>query len=63
MHRNGGMRAAALCLLCACAAWPQFRSTTPLVVAPTTVKDAKGRFVEGLDAHVEKAVRRLYRGA
>jgi VWFA-related protein len=44
------MRLAALCLLTACAAWPQFRSTVPLVVAPTTVKDAKGRFVEGLDA-------------
>ena len=44
------MRAAALCLLLACAAWPQFRSTVPLVVAPTTVKDAKGRLVDGLDA-------------
>jgi VWFA-related protein len=30
------------------AAWGQFRSTVPLVVAPTTVKDAKGRFVDGL---------------
>ena len=44
------MRVAVLCLLGAWVAWPQFRSTVPLVVAPTTVKDAKGRFVDGLDA-------------
>jgi VWFA-related protein len=43
------MRAAVLCLLSASAAWPQFRSTVPLVVAPTTVKDGKGRIVNGLE--------------
>jgi VWFA-related protein len=32
----------------ACAARAQFRSTVPLVVAPTTVTDAKGRYVDGL---------------
>jgi VWFA-related protein len=43
------MRVAVLCLLSACTAWPQFRSTGQLVVAPTTVKDGKGRPVDGLD--------------
>jgi VWFA-related protein len=43
------MRVAACCLLSMCAAWGQFRSTVPLVVAPATVTDAKGRFVDGLD--------------
>lgn len=42
------MRFAALCLLAVSSCWAQFRSTVPLVVAPTTVKDAKGRFVDGL---------------
>jgi len=48
------MRAAALCLaLMAFLTAPlraQFKSTTQLVVAPTTVTDAKGRFVDGLTA-------------
>jgi len=44
------MRVATLALFSACAAWSQFRSTVPLVVAPTTVTDSKGRFVDGLDA-------------
>jgi VWFA-related protein len=44
------MRFLAALLLTACAAWAQFRSTVPLVVAPTTVTDAKGRLVDGLDA-------------
>jgi VWFA-related protein len=44
-----GMRAALFCLLTACAAWPQFRSTVPLVVAPATIKDGRGRMVDGLD--------------
>ncbi len=35
-------------LLLACASWAQFKSTVPLVVAPTTVTDSKGRFVDGL---------------
>ncbi len=42
------MRLAALCLLSVCAAWPQFRSTVQLVVAPVTITDAKGNFVNGL---------------
>jgi VWFA-related protein len=44
------MRSAALALLFACAAAAQFRTTAPLVVAPTTVTDAKGRYVDGLAA-------------
>lgn len=43
------MRAAVVCLVAACALKGQFRSTVPLVVAPTTIRDAKGRFVDGLD--------------
>jgi VWFA-related protein len=42
------MRFPAVLLLFACAAPAQFRTTAPLVVAPTTVKDAKGRYVDGL---------------
>lgn len=42
------MRLAAAILLFASAGWAQFKSTTQLVVAPTTVTDAKGRFVDGL---------------
>jgi VWFA-related protein len=42
------MRAAVVMLLLACAGWAQFKSTVPLVVAPTTVTDSKGRFVDGL---------------
>src|SRR5579872_2947058 len=42
------MRALATVLLSACAAWAQFRSTVPLVVAPTTITDSKGRYVDGL---------------
>ncbi len=43
------MRFLAALLLLPAAAWPQFKSTVPLVVAPTTVTDAKGRFVDGLE--------------
>jgi VWFA-related protein len=42
------MRAVAAILVLACAAWAQFKSTSPLVIAPTTVTDAKGRYVDGL---------------
>jgi VWFA-related protein len=35
-------------LLLACAAHAQFKSTVPLVVAPTTVVDHKGHYVDGL---------------
>ncbi len=44
------MRVVTLALLSACALWSQFRSTVPLVVAPTTVTDSKGHYVDGLDA-------------
>ena len=45
--------------------WAQFRSTVPLVVAPTTVTDSKGRYVDGLtpadlilsDNNVPQAIR------
>jgi len=47
--RVSGMRLALLCLLSASAAFPQFRTTGQLVVAPTIVKDSKGRVVDGLD--------------
>jgi VWFA-related protein len=42
------MRVAAILLLLIPAAWAQFKSTVPLVVAPTTVTDSKGRYVAGL---------------
>jgi VWFA-related protein len=42
------MRVAAAILVLACTAQAQFKSTVPLVLAPTTVKDAKGRYVDGL---------------
>jgi len=44
------MRRLATFLLAAAAAWGQFKSTVPLVVAPTTVTDAKGHFVDGIEA-------------
>lgn len=43
------MRTRTALLLFACAASAQFRSTVPLVVAPTTITDSKGRVVDGLD--------------
>ncbi|MCU1238180.1 MAG: von Willebrand factor, type, partial [Candidatus Solibacter sp.] len=42
------MRAAAAILVFACAASGQFKSTGTLVLAPTTVTDSKGRYVDGL---------------
>jgi VWFA-related protein len=42
------MRLAAALVILACAARAQFKSTTTLVVAPTTVTDSKGRYVDGL---------------
>jgi VWFA-related protein len=42
------MRAAAGILLLACTAGAQFKSTVPLVVAPTSVTDSKGNYVDGL---------------
>jgi VWFA-related protein len=42
------MRVAATLVVLACASWAQFKSTVPLVVAPTTVTDSRGRYVDGL---------------
>jgi VWFA-related protein len=42
------MRVAAAFLVLGCAGWAQFKSTVSLVVAPTTVTDFKGRYVDGL---------------
>jgi VWFA-related protein len=42
------MRVAAAIVMFACAGWAQFKSTAPLVVAPTTVTDSKGHYVDGL---------------
>ena len=42
------MRAAVIAVVLAGAGYTQFRSTVPLVVAPTTVTDAKGHYVDGL---------------
>lgn len=42
------MRLAAALVVLACPCCAQFKSTVPLVVAPTTVTDSHGRFVDGL---------------
>jgi len=42
------MRVAATLLVLGCAGRAQFKSTASLVVAPTTVTDSKGRYVDGL---------------
>jgi VWFA-related protein len=42
------MRVAAALVLLTSTGWAQFKSTVPLVVAPTTVTDSKGRYVDGL---------------
>jgi VWFA-related protein len=42
------MRLAAALVVLAAPCWAQFKSTVPLVVAPTTVTDSKGHFVDGL---------------
>src|SRR5207253_6397154 len=42
------MRVAAAIVLLTCTGRAQFKSTVPLVVAPTTVTDSKGRYVDGL---------------
>jgi VWFA-related protein len=44
------MRLAGALLILASPCWAQFKSTVPLVVAPTTVTDSKGRYVDGLTA-------------
>ncbi len=42
------MRLTVAILLLSSSAWAQFKSTVPLVVAPTTVTDSKGHNVDGL---------------
>jgi VWFA-related protein len=42
------MRVAGAVFMLACAGWAQFKTTAPLVVAPTTVTDAQGHYVDGL---------------
>ena len=42
------MRVAAAVMLLVFAASAQFKTTVPLVVAPTLITDSKGRFVDGL---------------
>jgi VWFA-related protein len=42
------MRFACTLAILACTAFAQFKSTVPLVVAPTTITDSKGRTVDGL---------------
>ncbi len=44
------MRFAAVIALSVLACRAQFKSTVPLVVAPTTITDSKGRFADGLKA-------------
>ncbi|MGA2266873.1 MAG: VWA domain-containing protein [Bryobacteraceae bacterium] len=44
------MRVAAALVVLTYAGWAQFRSNVPLVIAPTTVTDSKGRYVDGLTA-------------
>jgi hypothetical protein len=44
------MRLAAAIAVLACSGQAQFRSTVPLVVAPTSITDSKGRYVDGLTA-------------
>jgi VWFA-related protein len=50
-NRFQPMRSAAILLLMVWPALAQFKSTVPLVVAPTTVTDGKGRFIDGLTEH------------
>jgi VWFA-related protein len=50
VHHFAAMRVAAAILICAYAALAQFKSTVPLVIAPTTVTDSLGRNMEGLTA-------------
>lgn len=42
------MRLAAAIVLLTSSGWAQFKSTVPLVVAPTTVTDPKGHYIDGL---------------
>jgi VWFA-related protein len=46
--RSLSVRAIAALVVLTCAGWAQFKTTVPLVVAPTTVTDSKGQYVDGL---------------
>src|ERR1035438_6656960 len=46
MHQSSLMRAFALVLLTATAAGAQFKSTATLVIAPTTITDSKGHYLD-----------------
>lgn len=46
--RSANMRLAIAIVLVGGPGWAQFKSTTPLVVAPTSIVDSKGHFVDGL---------------
>ena len=50
MLLHSEMRAAALSLLVLCTAHAQFKATSTLVLAPTTVTTAEGKFVDGLQS-------------
>jgi VWFA-related protein len=62
------MRAAVWIVVLTCPIWAQFKSNVPLVVAPTTVTDAKSHFIDGLtpqdltlfDNNVAQAIRMDY---
>jgi hypothetical protein len=49
MHQPFLMRAFALFLLTANIAGAQFKSTATLVIAPTTVTDSKGKYIDALE--------------
>jgi VWFA-related protein len=44
------VRVSAAIVLLAWTSWAQFRTTVPLVVAPTTITDSKGHYVAGLSS-------------
>ena len=45
---SAAMHVAAGVVILSCSSWAQFKSTVPLVLAPTTITDAKGHLVDGL---------------
>lgn len=49
MHQPSLMRAFALLLLTAAIAAAQFKSTATLVIAPTTITDSKGQYIDALE--------------
>src|ERR1035438_461943 len=49
MHQSSLMRAFGLVLLTATAAGAQFKSTATLVIAPTTIIDSKGHYIDALE--------------